>query len=54
MMYSGGVVVSVESGGDSDGSSEVGGGDCCSESTDSVSNSLSNSYSELDVFLCKD
>jgi len=38
---------------DSDGSSEIGGGDCCLESVDSLLDSLSDSYSKLDVFLCK-
>ena len=36
-----------------DGDGGVGGGDYCSESTDSILDSLPDSYSELDIFLCK-
>jgi len=39
--------------GERDESGRIGGGDCCSESIDSVSDFLPNSYSELDIFLYK-
>ena len=50
MMYGGNGNVSVESGGNNDRGSGISGGDCYLESTDPVLNSLSNLYSEIDVF----
>jgi len=47
-VYGGGVV-----GGEDNKGGRVGGGDCYLKSTYSISNLLSNSYSELDIFLCK-
>ena len=38
---------------ESDGSSRIVGSIYCSESTDPISDLLSDSYFELDVFLCK-
>jgi len=47
------LMVYSSSSGNSDGGSRVGGGNCCSESTDPISDSLYDLYSELDFFLCK-
>jgi len=47
IMYSGSSVVGNKG-------SEIGGGNWCLESTNSVLDPLSNLYSELNIFLCKD
>ena len=47
------MVYSGDNDGERDESGRVGGGDCCSESIDSVSDFLLNLYSELDIFLYK-
>jgi len=50
MMYDNG---GVNTDSKSDRGGRVDGSNCCSESTDPVSDLLSNLYSELDIFLCK-
>ena len=47
------LIVYGDSGSEGNGGSGIGGGDYCSESTDSMLNSLPDSYSELNIFLCK-
>ena len=53
IVYSSSSVVSVESGSNSVRDSDVDSGNCCSESTDPISDSLPNLYSKLNVFLSK-
>ena len=51
IVYGSSDVVGVENDSEDDGGSRVGGDNCCLESTDSVSDSLPDSYSKLDIFL---
>jgi len=46
-------VVGVEGSSDSNGDNEIGSGNYYSESANSVLDLLSDSYSKLNVFLCK-
>ena len=48
----GGSIVVDNGGGENDADGGVGGGDWLSESTDPVLDSLPNSYSDSNVFLC--
>jgi len=52
-VYGGSGVIGIESGSNDNESSGVDGGDCCLESIDSVSDSLPDLYSELNIFLYK-
>ena len=54
MVYSSSSISGNDNGGESDRGGRVGGGNCYSESADSVLNLLLDLYSELDVFFYRD
>jgi len=53
MVYSGGGVVGIKDSGNGDGGSGVDNNDYYLESTDLVSDSLSDLYSKLNILFCK-